>query len=197
MKNIILVLSFLMFTTISCSAQNTMSLEEAAVYPEQLDGRMLPPNTTYLKDINNSLNKYVGTWRGNLNGKKYEYNLIKKINDGSPDGKVRRDRLVGRLRITDSNGNVVYNTFTEPDDNNTNFFGKNFQSDLKAYKMYFVGNSVGCAEYGDVYLRIKPTTPNQMTILMLPDNDIVVEGVCPANFQPTIPYKQLIHLTKQ
>ncbi|WP_439480674.1 DUF6705 family protein [Chryseobacterium aquaticum] len=197
MKNILLILNFLVFATISCSAQNTMSLEDAAIYPEQPDGRMLPPNTTYLKDINNSLNKYVGTWRGNLNGKKYEYNFIKKVNDGSVDGKVRRDRLVGRLRITDSNGNILYNTFTEPDDNNTNFFGKNFQPDLKAYMIYFVGNSIGCAEYGDVYLFVQPTTPNQMYLIMIPDNDITKEGDCPAGFQPTIPYQKTITLTKQ
>ncbi|MXS69907.1 hypothetical protein GSF70_01595 [Flavobacteriaceae bacterium W22] len=189
MKHLLLIL---IIFSISCNAQ-TISLEQAVTYEQQTG--TIPQSTTYIKDINNSLNKYIGTWKGYLNGNTYEFSFIKKENVGGYD--VNWDLLVGRLKVLDSSGNVIYNTFNEQDDLKTKFKGDNFQSDLKAYKMYFVGNSVGCAEYGDVYLRIQPSTPSQMTIIMLPDNDIVVEGVCPTNFQPTIPYKQLIHLTKQ
>lgn len=191
MKNITLIL-ILLFLSSSCSAQ-VVSLETMA---QCSNNPQTCPDATYLKDINNSLDKYIGTWKGNYNGKIYEFQFVKQLNFGVEDD-YRWDRLVGRLRITDNNGSILYNTFNEQDDLKTKFKGINFQSDLKAYKMYFVGNSVGCAEYGDVYLRIQPSTPAQMTILMLPDNDIVVEGKCPTNFQPTIPYKQLIHLIKQ
>jgi hypothetical protein len=153
------------------------------------------PDVTYIKDINNSLNKYVGIWKGNFNGKTYEFKFIKQLNFGVEDD-FRWDRLIGRIRIKDGNGAILYNTFNEIDDNNTKFKGDNFQPDLEAYKVYFVGNSA-CVEYGDVYLRIYPSTPNQMTVFFHPDNDISEEGSCPPDFQPTIPYQKTIHLTKQ
>ncbi|MCA6069000.1 hypothetical protein JI747_017680 [Chryseobacterium sp. RG1] len=195
MKNIFLILNIFILTAISCNAQSTISLEEAAVYPEQPDGRMLPLNTIYVKDINNSLNKYTGNWKGSLNGKIYEFSFIKKENVGGYD--VNWDFIVGRFRITNSFGVIFYDSTTELDDDKTKFWGKNFQPDLKAYVMYFVGNSIGCAEAGDVYLIIQPATPNQMSIIMIPDNDTTEEGDCPSNFQPTIPYKKTINLTKQ
>ncbi|MPS64204.1 DUF6705 family protein [Chryseobacterium sp.] len=185
------LLLFILFT-VSCKSQ-TVSLETAAQCMQE-NPPFPCPNFTYVKDINNSLNKYVGTWEGSLNGKNYEFKFIKKENVGED---IKDDRLIGRLRITDSNGNIIYNSFTEADDDKTHFFGTNFQPDLKAYIVYFHGPSIGCAEYGDVYLRIQPTTPDQMTAIMIPDNDTTIEGKCPINFQPTIPYEQLIHLIKQ
>ena len=167
------LLLFILFT-VSCKSQ-TVSLETAAQCMQE-NPPFPCPNFTYVKDINNSLNKYVGTWEGSLNGKNYEFKFIKKENVGE---------------------DIKDDSFTEADDDKTHFFGTNFQPDLKAYIVYFHGPSIGCAEYGDVYLRIQPTTPDQMTAIMIPDNDTTIEGKCPINFQPTIPYEQLIHLIKQ
>lgn len=197
MKNAFLILLAFMLNFISCKAQNIISLEDAALYPEQADGRTLPLNITYVKDVNNSLNKYVGTWSGSYDNKIYEFNFIKQINHGSADGSVRRDRLIGRLKVKNSSGNIIYNSLNESDDLKTKFKGDKLQSDLQAYIMYFQGNTIGCAEYGAVSLRIKPATPNQMTVFMIPDNDTTVEGMCPPNFQPTIPYLKTIYLIKQ
>ncbi|MCA6069001.1 hypothetical protein JI747_017685 [Chryseobacterium sp. RG1] len=193
MKNIILILIIFLFSSISCKSQ-IISLEQAVIY-EQTGN--IPQNTTYIKDINNSLNKYTGNWKGTYNNKFYEFNFIKQINYSSLDGNIKRDRLIGRLRVTNSFGVIFYDSTTELDDLKTKFKGDNFQPDLKAYVMYFVGNSIGCAEAGDVYLIIQPATPNQMSVIMIPDNDTTEEGDCPSNFQPTIPYKKTINLTKQ
>lgn len=183
------LLSILTFLTISCNAQ-TVSLETAAQC-------LINPNCpqyNYAKDLNNSLNKFAGTWKGNYNGKTYEIKLIKGLYS---EMGIKRDMLIGRLQVKDSSGNILYNTFTETDDSKTKFSGLNYQPDLKAYRMYFVGNSpFACGEEGHVYLRIKQQTPNSMTISMLQDSDIVW-GECPANYQPTIPYKTSISLTRQ
>lgn len=191
MKNIALILT-LLFISISCKAQ-IVSLETMA---QCSNNPQTCPDATYLKDINNSLDKYIGTWKGNYNGKIYEFQFVKQLNFGIEDD-YRWDRLVGRLRITEANGNILYNTFTETDNDKTDFFGRNFQPDLKAYIVYFHGPSTGCVEYGDVYLIIRPATPNQMSIIMIPNNDTTEEGSCPPDFQPTIPYKKTINLTKQ
>ncbi|MDF2934238.1 MAG: hypothetical protein K0R36_3569 [Chryseobacterium sp.] len=192
MKNIIRILIIFTLTIISCKAQ-TVSLETLAKCQQENPPFPCPENYNYVKDINNLLNKYVGTWKGNLNGKVYEFNFIKKENVGDD---IKDDRLIGRFKVINSIGTVLYNTLNETNDNETFFLGRNFQPDLEAYMVYFVGNSA-CVEYGDVYLRIYPSTPNQMTVYFHPDNDISVEGSCPPNFVPTIPYKTTIHLTKQ
>jgi len=192
MKNIIRILIIFTLTIISCKAQ-TVSLETLAKCQQENPPFPCPKNYNYVKDINNLLNKYVGTWKGNLNGKVYEFNFIKKENVGDD---IKDDRLIGRFKVINSIGTVLYNTLNETNDNETFFLGRNFQPDLEAYMVYFVGNSA-CVEYGDVYLRIYPSTPNQMTVYFHPDNDISVEGSCPPNFVPTIPYKTTIHLTKQ
>ena len=195
MKNFIPILIIFALSIISCKAQ-TVSLETLAKCQQENPPFPCPENYNYVKDINNLLNKYVGTWKGSYNEKFYEFNFTKKINDGSSGTNVTRDRIIGRAKVINSNGTILYNTLNEPNDNDTNFFGRNFQPDLEAYMVYFVGNSA-CVEYGDVYLRIYPATPNQMTVYFHPDNDISVEGSCPPNFVPTIPYKTTIHLTKQ
>lgn len=192
MKNFRPILIILTLSIISCHAQ-TVSLETLAQCQQENPPFQCPENFSYVKDINNLLNKYVGTWKGTLNGKTYEFYFIKKENVGDD---IKDDRLIGRFRVTNSTGTVLYNTLNETNDNETNFFGTNFQPNLEAYKVYFVGNSE-CVEYGDVYLRIYPSTPNQMTLYFHPDNDITVEGSCPPDFVPIIPYKKTIHLIKQ
>jgi len=182
---------FFIFTliTVSCKAQ-TVSLESAA----QCRGTGNCPNFKFIKDFNNSLDKYVGTWKGNYNGKTYELNFTKKLEIGED---IKKDRLIGRMRIKDSGGNIIYDTFNEPDDMKTNFMGDNFQSDLKCYMIYFVGDTPkGCINYGTVYLTIKPQTPNQMSVFYWGEYDIV-EGVCPSGFATTFPEKKNIFLTKQ
>lgn len=151
--------------TISCRGQ-IVSLETVAQCMYASNPQPCP-TFNYAKDINNSLNKYVGTWKGSKNGKMYEFNFIKKEYAG--DYGIKKDFLVGRLQVKDTNGNIIYNTLNETDDKKTFFSGFNFQSDLKAYVMNFSGPTAGCNEFGSVYLVIKPATPNQMGVLQLQD----------------------------
>jgi hypothetical protein len=126
-----------------------------------------------------------------LNGKNYEFNFIKKENTGEV---TKWDFLIGRLKITNSNGVVEYNSFNQPE-SELSFIGYNFQKDLKAYMIRFSGEQVECIDYGYSYLRILPNTPNNMSILFLPDNDISTDDC--SSFLTTLPTKMLIHLTRQ
>lgn len=152
MKNFKTILIILALFTISCKAQ-TVSLETMAQCSSNPESC---PDVTYIKDINNSLNKYVGTWKGNLNGKTYEFKFIKQLNFGVEDD-FRWDRLIGRIKVINSNGAIILITsmslmIMRP------FWGRNFQPNLEAYMVYFVGRSE-CVEYGNVYLRMLPSTP--------------------------------------
>ncbi|WP_347220189.1 DUF6705 family protein [Chryseobacterium sp.] len=143
----------------------------------------------YVKDVNNLLNKYVGTWKGTLDGKNYEFNFTKKENMERGLSGIKWDRLIGRLKITNQNGTIEFDNFNKPN------LGDNFQPDLKAYLMNFVGEKSECIDYGNIYLRIKSETPNQMSINFWPDRDIVTQDC--SNFKTTLPVNKNIHLTKQ
>lgn len=190
MKNIMTIALALL--ALSCKSQ-TISLEEAV----QCQSNPNCPTYTYAKDINNSLNKYIGSWKGIYNGKTYEMKFNKSLYEDFTG--FKRDEITGRIRIT-TTGNMpitIFDNYNEPDDNKTDFSGLNFQTDLQAYRVHFAGSSPsGCINSGTIYLRINSSTPNQMTIYYLSDQDIVV-GECPSSFSQTFPEKKNIILTKQ
>ena len=187
-----LVFLILLFSITNCNAQ-TIFLEAAA----QCSTNPNCPDYTYEKDINNSLTKYIGIWQGTYNGKLYELKFNKSLYQDFTG--FKRDEITGRLRIT-TTGNLpltIFDNFNEPTDENTNFGGLGFSSNLQSYEMVFSGPSTtGCKNFGSVFLRINQASPNQMTILYWSDTGFVV-GDCPGSFTQTLPEKQEIILTKQ
>jgi hypothetical protein len=189
MKNIITL--FLALLALSGKSQ-TMSLEETA----QCQANPNCAGYTYTKDINNILDKYIGTWKGTYNGKVYEIKFNKNLYDNMD---IKRDRIKGRLRITIT-GNTpltIFDNFNEPDDNKIRFSGVGLTSNLQSYEMLFSGPfTSGCINRGSIFLKINPITPNQMRIIYWSDRDIAV-GECPSTFSQTFPEQQEIFLTRQ
>ncbi|MET3538247.1 DUF6705 family protein [Chryseobacterium limigenitum] len=168
MKKILLITSIL-FAILSCKAQVIGTLEqfeECSRRPNR-DELGCPDlqNITYVKDTNNRLNQFVGTWKGSYNGKNYEIKLEKKLQFGNYN--VKWDKLIGRILIKDNNGNTLYNNSSESD-NNISFWGNNFQG--RTYDMHFVGN-YDCLESGDVFIETKIANPNEMTLFYNQDKD--------------------------
>lgn len=189
MKNNILTI-FAVLLSIACNAQVTISLEQAAIYNKSDDG--LPDDISYVKDTNNKLDQFVGTWKGNYEGKSYEVSFIKKINYG--EYSVKWDKIIGRILIRDATGNIIYNSMNEPDDK-TYFWGINFQNN--SYLMNFTSNSY-CMDYGTVFLELSKTNFNQMNFYFHRSNETYDPAKCP-NFETykTILPPQEITLTKQ
>lgn len=191
MKNTITI--FLALLDVSCKSQ-TISLEEAYQCQENPN---CPRDYKYVKDINNTLNKYVGTWKGTYNGRVYEMKFNKSLYESFAG--IKSDELTGRLRIT-TTGNppfTIFDNFNEPDDSKTRFSGLGLTNDFHGYRMIFGGPFTnGCINRGTVSLRINPSIPNQMRIIYWSARDIVV-GECPSTFEQTFPEQQEILLTKQ
>ncbi|MGL6128449.1 DUF6705 family protein, partial [Chryseobacterium artocarpi] len=95
MKNIFLFI--LLSISISCTAQ-TYPLRTFTDIPEN----------AYLKDLNNELNYYAGTWKGIWNNKTI-YIIFKK-NTYTYDNvlKYYKDNLIGKFKVLDSNGNILF-----------------------------------------------------------------------------------------
>ena len=190
MKNILTII--LAFLALSCKSQ-IVSLETAAECSEAYPC----PNFTYVKDINNTLNKYIGIWKGTYNGKVYEMKFNKNLYEGFTG--IKSDELAGRLRISIP-GNLtltIFDNFNEPDDKKTRFSGLGLTDDLQGYALVFGGPFTrGCMNRGTVAIRLNANNPNQMRVIYQSAQDIVV-GECPSSFSQTLPELQEILLTKQ
>jgi hypothetical protein len=104
MKNILMILSFI-FICINCKAQ------QEQIIP--LDTKGWPVENTYYKDLYNELDPYTGTWKGTFEGKTFVI-YFTKLKHYEPIGKYYKDRIMGRYKMLDANGNQLYTTYNLP-----------------------------------------------------------------------------------
>ncbi|MEJ8589669.1 hypothetical protein JSO54_00190 [Riemerella anatipestifer] len=152
-------------------------------------------NITYIKDVGNRLDKFVGIWEGTYNGKIYTFKFNKRTRYGDDKGDRVRDLLFGRMKVQTSNGKVIYNTLSESDDDKTYFFGKNFQRNT--YMMNLIINTA-CNDSGVVFMEVYSKQPNKMRLYMDRDKIWYNPERCPnyETYEVTIPNEEII-LTKQ
>ena len=185
--NKIIIILITLILAISCKAQVIGTLEqfeECTMRPNHDEGCPDLENITYVKDTNNRLDQFVGTWKGSYGGKQYEIKLEKKINyKDEPTDALSWDMIIGRILIKDNSGNIIYTSMSKPD-NNTYFFGYNFQR--TTYIMHFIGN-YDCLESGNVFIETGINNPNEMTLFYLQDPDGLLNiAKCP-NFSTFVP----------
>ncbi|WP_143884486.1 DUF6705 family protein [Chryseobacterium binzhouense] len=172
-NNLKIHLTYLFLLTLSCQAQTTITLDQAATYLDSPNG--IPIGTKYVKDVDNRLNTYEGTWKGTFESKQIELKLEKKIDFGNYS--VKWDQLIGKIRIKDGQGNILYDSFQNPEDN-ADPYGYNFQHTV--YEMRFRGKS-GCVD-GTIYLHTPTLTlsgGSTMKIFFYPNGDAIDTPTCP------------------
>jgi len=162
-----------MFFIISCKAQTIVPVEKAIDYRRSGDGI---PDNTYLKDVNNLLGKYIGTWKGTFEGKNYTLYIVKAT---STYDKITRDRLLIRYLITSSNGTILEDTRSLPDTNPYIIKGSYFGKDLASYASNYAGNNSQCGNNGTIFTRIKNTSNTLMSFTFEPDKIMISEETCP------------------
>ncbi len=100
------ILFFLsLFVLVSCKAQT---------YPLNTSAFDIPANG-YLKDTNNELNKYVGLWKGNWNGKQVFVELRKVKYHYNGNHPYYEDRILGERKIISSTGQIEIDRITNFD----------------------------------------------------------------------------------
>jgi hypothetical protein len=181
----------IIFTFISCKAQQTVSLD--ASYWEY-------PHGTYIKDINNEMDKYAGTWQYTHGTDTLTIVIQKKIHVF--DGEYYEDFLSGEYRYV-SNGVEVVNTLPVLNDpaningDNSNIQGRylinntiylvcnDCNSNEKRFKLSFWDPERNYLSLSLVlrYLPQSFGTPEKMTATLI-DNDSVM---LPDENSPTVP----------
>lgn len=107
MKNIFkIIIFFIAFTTIStCQVTATLPLDSYNY-----------PNGAYLKDLDNKLPFYVGTWNGVYNNKQYTFQFIvfnQQIIDFGNGSYEYLDALVAKFKVVDLfSGKVLYDNLS-------------------------------------------------------------------------------------
>lgn len=197
MKNILKIIILLI--GININAQEVVislaQMEECVKRPNHdTEGCPDLQDATYVKDVNNRLDQFVGVWKGSYGGKNYEFHFTKKLKDSQWE--LKWDYIIGRFQVKDNAGNIIYTSLNKAD-GSTMFSGDNFQNNV--YLMNFVGN-YDCLESGTVYIETLPNNLNQMTLDYSQDNDGIITSPsqCPnfSSFVPLLPYDKMT-LTKQ
>lgn len=187
----LLILGFIILSNLSCKSQTILPLEEVKNYINSENG--IPKNITYIKDVNNILDKYVGTWKGTYYSRNYEFRILKITNK---PGRITEDRLMMRYVISDSNGTIIEDTRALPDTNPYVIEGD--YVDGSFYELYYSGKESLCGQRGSIIIDIQPNSNNNvMRMLFLPQQEILSLKDCPNGSATQImPLNNLI-LTKQ
>ena len=170
MKNI-LILGIITLTALSCKAQ-IIPIENYINYIDAENG--IPDNTTHIKDVNNLLNKFVGTWVGTYDSKSFEFQITKVTQTSYG---VMEDLLVVKHKITNSSGIVLEDTINGNDTSigiSSNYLARN-----GAYVLIYTGTEADCGQFGDIYISVGwNNSNNNMRLGLSPGRDIVTEE-CP------------------
>jgi len=187
MKNIILI-SCLIFTTLSCKAQ-IEPVQNQINYRNSDNGI---PEGTYLKDVDNLFDPFIGTWTGTYNNNNYEFNVIETIKQTTNSS---RDRLLISYKITDAANNTIIDTTILPDDSIYQLRGDMFLGNGRTYSLFYAGYESNCGQNGTVTIAvINNGTQMNLGLILTGDSDL---DNCPSGVaEQVLPLDNMV-LTKQ
>ncbi|MCT4697565.1 DUF6705 family protein [Tenacibaculum haliotis] len=162
MKKIIFIIATL-FVIISCKAQ-IIAVEDFENYNQEL------PDGAYIKDVNNVLDKYIGTWKGTYNNKNYEF-IVQKVTKNNIDLKYKHDKLLMRYKITDSNGTELANTLNLPNENYYVINGS-YLASSGGYKLSYIGLNSECGQNGTIYISTYGANNTKLQLFLMVRGEI-------------------------
>jgi len=154
MKYIIIILLVL---TSSCNAQN---------YSLNTPNKSDAPAGSYFQDLNGDLDKYVGLWLGNWNGKAVFLEL-RKIKESFTLGNnlYYKDKILGERKIINSNGIIEIDRITNFDNTSAEFSGISINpANLSQKRLLFFPKNM-CGIWSN--LNITNITATTMTLQMV------------------------------
>jgi hypothetical protein len=183
----------MILSSLYCKAQVIMSIEDFEKYKNTTEKGQFPD---YIKDINGTFNKYIGTWKGTDDNKTYEIVVTKTtLTHDFHISILKYDALLIRYKITDSKGKVLVNTKTLADNNSYVIKGLEFTKEGN-YKLRFRGTDNNIANFGTVLIDINN---GKFDFFFYPDRLVLFGDE--KNYFPDKPYtfpkEKSISLTKQ
>ncbi|WP_131701383.1 DUF6705 family protein [Chryseobacterium sp. FH2] len=176
----------LFISFISCSAQ-TLPLYTAL---ENI------PNNAHVKDTNNELIPYIGTYKANYEGKEITLFITKEEDKffDYGDQKFFRDALVVKYIIKNSGGTILQDTKNNNLD--IDFNSTKIKSTQNSVIFFYSGTNCSVG-WGDVYL--KKINATQISWEYRPNDIVTTAAKCPPTLDTTIylPETKDLIFTKQ
>lgn len=177
-----------MFVVFSCKAQQQYPL---SANPFEI------PNNSYMKDSNNLLNQYIGTWNTNYQGKNITIYISKQTNVYKESLKVYQDVISAKFIVKDLNGNVLQDTYNmQPNQLYHKIESYNLNSQGDKVSLYYDGTNCGIG-WGSIYLiKIDSTHINWQ---YRANSSVITEQSCPGNqdLKVYLPVTDNLTFTKQ
>lgn len=178
MKKLIKIFSLFLFTLNSnCQTLPLNSMDE-------------PNNGGYLKDLDNKLPFWVGTWKGVAENKEYtfEFNIfLHQQKNFSIERYYYVDELVGKFKVVDLvTNNILYNDLMV-----TNF--EDYKISLLSYNQYngysflFNDDELHCDNLIEFQLIKNPSNPNQINYVNFSYSEFIPTLDCPYSNRDDIP----------
>lgn len=146
-NELILIMSFLISL---CSTAQTISIEDHGL---NYVGKKSPvkEGVTYVKDVNNVLDKYIGTWTGQSDGKNITF-VISEITYTSDSFNIKFDKLIIK-HITKVN-NIAIDDTTILEDTHPLVIKGYYLADTGHYVLNYISKERDCAQDGKLYIYI-------------------------------------------
>ncbi|WP_294284996.1 hypothetical protein [uncultured Chryseobacterium sp.] len=158
------------------------------------------PNNSYLKDFNNELNPYIGTYKANFEGNEVTLYITKELYHFFDlySKKYYQDILSIKYIIKNSSGNILQDTKNmnfQPDQIRFTIFSIRIQANNNLVIFYYGGTNCGIG-WGKVTL--KKLNSTQISWSYDP-NSTSVKDDCPSNTDKTVylPETDNLIFTKQ
>lgn len=169
----------------------------AQVYP--LNTNTDIPTDPYIKDLNNELIPYEGTWKGTWDNKTIfiYFKKIKKYMDHRENNPYYKDILIGKFKVINSNGQVLFDN-TNLSDNDAKIEGTRFFSmPYKRYSLFYLDPDI-CNSTGDILIKFLNNASTQLDWKFSDTMDIIDSSCQYYNANPfPKPLPKEIILTKQ
>ena len=189
MKNLILLL-LLTFFNLNCKSQTIIPIEKVIEY-KYLKKDF--PKNSYLKDVNNKLDIYTGTWKGTYGDKIFLLTFTKHTDVRE---NIKEDVLLMRYLITTDKGILLEDTrfLTDSDP----FIVQGYYIEKSTYAMTYGGRNAKCGQTGTIFIDfLKDTNKSKMTLFLEPEQMMISYDECPNGRAKQIFPLDQITLTKQ
>ncbi|WBX96881.1 DUF6705 family protein [Chryseobacterium gambrini] len=155
------------------------------------------PNGAYIKDINNELNPYIGTYKANFNGSEVTLYITKQENKLEETGQksYHVDVLNVKYIVTNSSGFILQDT-----KNNNVFNIQLYSTKIRQDKnlVHLIYSGTNCSVgWGNIYL--KKINSTQLSWEYKPNDVTTTAAKCPPTLDTTIylPETKDLIFTKQ
>jgi len=168
----IFTLGIIILIVLSCKAQ-ILPVENYIDYIDQEDTG-IPENITHIKDVNNVLNKFIGTWIGAYNNNTFELRITKTTENSFG---LLIDELNVAHKVTANDGTLLEDTISHSNDSEG--IVSDYLARLDSYFFIYVGKEADCGQFGTIIISVGyNNSNNNMRLGLSPGRDIITAD-CP------------------